>query len=167
MRTRAILTLAGMALLLSVAAVGSSPRCTGTRPRARPRGCAPLAPARTGITVEAGRMPVVVHIPPKLLTGAPLVLALPGAGQTARDFAAYTGYSRLADRRGLPGGLPTASGLAPVLERLRHAARGKPDDVAYLRAVIPAAVKAACADPVARRRDRRVQRRRDERADGL
>jgi poly(3-hydroxybutyrate) depolymerase len=96
--TRAILTLGGIAVVLSVAAVGVAAALHGNPASgASDAACAPLSPGTHRIIVEAGRAPVVVHIPPKLLTDAPLVLALPGAGQTARDFAAYTGYSRLAD----------------------------------------------------------------------
>ena len=34
-----------------------------------------------------GRIPVVLHVGRTAKPGAPLVLGLPGAGQTARDFA--------------------------------------------------------------------------------
>ena len=105
-----------------------------------------MSPGAHRITVEAGRAPVVVHIPPKLLTGAPLVLALPGAGQTARDFAAYTGYSRLADAERVAVAYATASGSRPLWNVTDHIP-GHAQDVPYLRAVIPAVVKAACADP--------------------
>jgi polyhydroxybutyrate depolymerase len=145
--TRAILTLGGIAVVLSVAAVGVAAALHGNPASgASDAACAPLSPGTHRIIVEAGRAPVVVHIPPKLLTDAPLVLALPGAGQTARDFAAYTGYSRLADAERIAVAYATASGSRP-LWNVTDRIPGHAQDVPYLRAVIPAAVKAACADP--------------------
>jgi polyhydroxybutyrate depolymerase len=97
------------------------------------------------LVVEAGRIPVVLHVPHGLRPGAPLVLALPGAGQTARDFAEYTGYSRLADAEHFTVAYATATGSRP-LWNITDNVPGKPDDVAYLREVIPAVVRAVCAD---------------------
>ena len=107
--------------------------------------CAPLPAGTRRIRVEAGRIPVVLHLPPGLRAGAPLVLGLPGAGQTARDFAQYTGYSALADRKGFVVAYPTAIGSRPFWNITD--AKGPPDDVAYLREVVTAAVRASCADP--------------------
>ena len=146
MSTRAILTLGGIAVVLSVAAVGVAALHGNPASGASDASCAPMSPGAHRITVEAGRAPVVVHIPPRLLTGAPIVLALPGAGQTARDFAAYTGYSRLADAERVAVAYATASGSRPLWNVTDHIP-GHAQDVPYLRAVIPAVVKAACADP--------------------
>jgi polyhydroxybutyrate depolymerase len=107
--------------------------------------CAPLAAGTRRVPVQPGRIPVVLHVPTGLRNGAPLVLALPGAGQTARDFASYTGYSTLADRLGFAVAYPTAVGARPFWNITD--APGQPDDVAYLRKVIAAAVQATCADP--------------------
>ena len=74
------------------------------------------------------------------------MLALPGTDQTASDFARYTGYSQLADRRRFVVAYPTATGARPSWN-ISGTAAGKPDDVAYLRSVIGAALKATCADP--------------------
>lgn len=90
-------------------------------------------------------MPVVIHIPRGLRPGAPLILALPGAGQTAKDFASYTGYSRLADLKGFAVAYPTAIGSRPFWNITD--APGKPDDVAYLREVIAGALRATCGSP--------------------
>jgi polyhydroxybutyrate depolymerase len=107
--------------------------------------CTPLPAGTHRLVVEAGRVPVVLHVPRGLRPGAPLVLALPGAGQTARDFAEYTGYSRLADAKRFTVAYATATGSRP-LWNITDRVPGKPDDVAYLRAVIPAVVHAVCAD---------------------
>ena len=110
------------------------------------RACTPLRPGTQRLAAIDGRVPVVLHIPPSAPAGEPLVLALPGAGQTASEFARYTGYSRLADQRQFIVAYPTATGNRPFWN-VSGTSAGKPDDVAYLRDVIAAALRAACADP--------------------
>jgi polyhydroxybutyrate depolymerase len=74
-----------------------------------------------------------------------LVIVLPGAGMTGADMARYTGYSRLADKRGFLVAYPTASGRRPFWN-VSGSQPGKPDDVAYLRKVITTLTgPAACA----------------------
>jgi polyhydroxybutyrate depolymerase len=107
--------------------------------------CAPPPAGTLRLAPIDGRIPVALHIPPHAVAGAPLVLALSGAGQTASDLARYTGYSRLADRKGFFVAYPTATGARPVWN-ISGTAAGKPDDVAYLRAVVAAALRASCAD---------------------
>ena len=109
-------------------------------------GCVSMTPGSHRLPAIDGRAPVVLHVGRSARPGAPLVLGLPGAGQTARDFATYTGYSALADRMGFSVAYPTASGSRPFWN-ISGSVPGKPDDVAYLRRVIVAAVRAACADP--------------------
>lgn len=110
--------------------------------------CTPPPAGTRRVVVAQGRVPVVLHVPPGRPTGRrPLILVLPGAGQTARDIASYTGYSRLADQRGFLVAYPTATGDRPFWN-VSGSVAGKPDDVAYLRAVIRALTgPAACADP--------------------
>ena len=77
----------------------------------------------------------------------PLILVLPGAGMTGADMARYTGYSRLSNARGFLVAYPTAAGTRPFWN-VSGAIPGKPDDVAYLRAVIRALTgPRACGDP--------------------
>jgi poly(3-hydroxybutyrate) depolymerase len=102
--------------------------------------CTPLPAGTQRLAAIDGRIPVVLHIPRHAARGEPLVLALPGAGQTASDFARYTGYSRLADQRRFIVAFPTATGKRPFWN-ISGASAGKPDDVAYLRAVIRAALR--------------------------
>ncbi len=148
MSPRAFVTLGVVLVVLSVAGVTAAALHGGGGASAAPAAapCTPLAPGTHRIPVQTGRVPVVVHIPHGLRTGAPLVLALPGAGQSARAFAAYTGYSRLADSAHIAVAYPTASGARP-LWNVTDAIPGHAQDVPYLRAVIPAVVRAACADP--------------------
>lgn len=132
-------------------AIASIALASGTTTRAVPRAaaapaCTPMAPGTHRLPAIDGRVPVVVHVGRGAPPGAPLVLGLPGAGQTARDFAAYTGYSTLADRAGFSVAYPTATGARPFWN-ISGSQPGKPDDVDYLRRVIGAAVAATCADP--------------------
>jgi polyhydroxybutyrate depolymerase len=137
--------LGAVALVLVLAGCGAA---SAARPAAKAAAGAPCVPLPAGthrLVVQAGRVPIVVHIPPALRVGAPIVLALPGAGQTARDFADYTGYSRLADREHVAVAYATAAGSRPFWNITD--APGRAADVPYLRSVVPAIVHAACADP--------------------
>jgi polyhydroxybutyrate depolymerase len=110
--------------------------------------CTPPPAGTKLVYVEDGRVPVVLHVPPGSANGRrPLVLVLPGAGQTAKDIATYTGYSHLADQRGFLVAYPTATGARPSWN-ISGVQPGKPDDVTYLREVITTLTgAAACADP--------------------
>lgn len=147
MRAALVTAVLAAALGLAVLAAGGSsatgPSSASSPP---PPACVPLTPGGHRLAPIDGRVPVVVHVGTTAKPGAPLVLALPGAGQTARDFAEYTGYSRLADRDGFSVAYPTATGTRPFWN-MSSAVPGKPDDVAYLRRVIAAALAATCADP--------------------
>lgn len=133
------------AALLGAASLAKSPDRAAAPPAGARPGCAPPAAGDHRLAAIDGRLPVVLHVPPHARADQPLVLALPGAGQTAEDFAEYTGYSVLADREGFAVAYPTATGERPFWN-MSGAVPGKPDDLAYLRRVIPAVVRAACAD---------------------
>lgn len=150
--SRGRLLAAGVAVLALAAGVAAArgpigrraPR-TATTTATSASACRP--PPRSGrLAAIDGRVPVSLHVPPHARAGLPLVLALGGAGETGGDFARYTGYSHLADRDGFFVAYPTAAGARPSWN-VSGTAAGKPDDVAYLRAVIVAAVRASCADP--------------------
>jgi polyhydroxybutyrate depolymerase len=151
--SRRIRVLGGVIVTLSIGVVAGSyalaqpanPLASGTA-AATGGACAMPPPGTRRMGSIDGRIPVVLHIPPRAAAGEPLVLALPGAGQTARDFARYTGYSRLADQRRFVVAYPTATGDRPFWN-ISGTTAGKPDDVAYLRTVIGAALRATCADP--------------------
>jgi polyhydroxybutyrate depolymerase len=145
-KPRAVVSVGVLVVVLSIGGVAMAVVHRDPAPSTSAASCVPMKPGTHRILVEQGRLPVVVHIPPKLLTGAPLVLGLPGAGQSARDFAAYTGYSRLADQERIAVAYATASGTRP-LWNISDQIPGHAQDVPYLRKVIPAVVRAACADP--------------------
>lgn len=131
--------------VVTVTAAPSHPAATTARSATAGAGPSSCVPPRAGtlrLPRIDGRVPVVVHIPPNPVAGAPLILGLPGSGQTASDFARYTGYSHLADRAGFFVAYPTASGRPSwnISDQ-----RGRPDDVAYLRKVIGAALAKTCA----------------------
>ena len=138
--------LAPSALLLFAGGSSSAPAPRSPRAVAAAPACVPLSAGTHRLPAIDGRVPVVVHVGRGAKAGAPLVLGLPGAGQRARDFASYTGYSKMADRRGFSVAYPTATG-SRLFWNISGSQPGKPDDVAYLRKVIAAAVQATCADP--------------------
>ncbi|QEC49883.1 hypothetical protein FSW04_21470 [Baekduia soli] len=134
----------GIASLAVAAGTASSPPLRARATAAA--GCTPLPAGSHRLAPIDGRIAVVLHVGRRTRPGAPLVLGLPGSGQTAHDFASYTNYSALADRDGFSVAYPTATGARPSWN-ISGSLPGKPDDVAYLRKVIAAAVAAACADP--------------------
>src|SRR3954451_2573560 len=105
--------LAAAGLLLLLGAGTASAPATAQLAAPQPPACAPLSPGTHRLTAIDGRIPVVVHVGRGVRAGAALVLGLPGAGQTARDFASYTGYSKLADRERFSVAYPTATGSRP------------------------------------------------------
>jgi len=109
--------------------------------------CVPPGPGTHRIVVAQDRVPVAVHVSPgPRKTGRPLIVVLPGAGQSGADIAQYTGYSKLADQRGFLVAYPTAAGSRPFWN-VSGAVAGRPDDVAYLREVIATLTADTCADP--------------------
>lgn len=139
-----LLAAVGVAVARSGAPAGSS---TTTTTAAAPPACAPPSAGNHSLVVDQGRAPVLLHVPRRgSATRRPLILVLPGAGMTGRDMANYTGYDRLADRKGFLVAYPTAAGRRPFWN-VSGQVPGKPDDVAYLRAVIRSLTgPAGCAD---------------------
>ena len=140
---------AAIAFLLFAGGSSSAPAITPPPKavtRAAAPACTPMTPGTHRLPSLDGRIPVVLHVGSGVKPGRPLVVALPGAGQFARDFAKYTGYSKLADRKAFSVAYPTATGSRPFWN-ISGTQPGKPDDVAYLREVIAQAVQASCADP--------------------
>jgi polyhydroxybutyrate depolymerase len=86
----------------------------------------------------------LLHVPPHPKAPLPLVLAFHGAGGTGPGFAAESGLSKTADKYGFAVLYPTA-GSARHFWSLN--ASMQPDDVARVQALLPQAMRAACADP--------------------
>lgn len=136
--------LALLALLVAGGALVHSRADTGTT--ASVPACVPPGPGTHRIVVDGAHPAVALHVPPGApKPGRPLIVVLPGAGQTAADIADYTGYSHLADQKGFLVAYPTAAGTRPFWNVSGHVP-GRPDDVAYLRKAITTLTAAACAD---------------------
>lgn len=151
MRPARLLARGVIVIVIVIAFAGGVVGGTGALPSAHSQSpatsvaCTPPPAGTLRLASIDQRPPVTMYVPPHA-AGAPLVLALPGTAQTGGVFARYTGYSGLAYRAGFVVAYPTASGVRPSWN-ISGTALGKPDDVAYLRAVIAAALRASCADP--------------------
>jgi len=99
------------AIVLLLAGGGSSTPATAQPLAAKPRAaaCTPLSAGTHRLPSIDGRIPVVLYIAHRAKPGGALVLGLPGAGQRAHDFASYTGYSKMAERKGFTVAYPTAT----------------------------------------------------------
>lgn len=142
------IVVAALAALVVLAGSGADDPVAGRRGADGPPltgACQPPPAGSLRLPAIDGRVGVVVRMPATRRVGAPLVLALPGAGQTAAGFGRSTGYSLLADRAGFVVAYPTAAGERPSWN-VSGKVPGRPDDVAYLRKVIAAVLKATCAD---------------------
>jgi polyhydroxybutyrate depolymerase len=86
----------------------------------------------------------LLHVPARAKALLPLVVAFHGAHGYGPRFPRESGLSKTADRYGFAVLYPTAGSSRHVwsLNRSWH-----PDDVARLRALLPQAQAAACADP--------------------
>jgi polyhydroxybutyrate depolymerase len=86
----------------------------------------------------------LLHVPPRPRAPLPLVLAFHGAGGTGRGMAEYSGLSKTADKEGFAVLYPSAASNRHFWSLNRAMA---PDDIGLLRALLPQAMRAACADP--------------------
>ena len=108
------------------------------------------APARasagacTPVRGESHIGDALVHVPRRARAPLPLVVAFHGARGTGDGFSGESGLSRSAERHGFAVLYPTA-GSSRHFWSLNRAA--EPDDIARLRALLPRAVRRACADP--------------------
>ncbi len=110
--------------------------------------CAGLTAGDHTVDVDAGGGPrsILIHLPAGGSADArPLVLALAGAGQTPRDFQRLTNYSALADGQGVIVAYAAGTGASPFWN-MSGALPGKPDDVAFLSAVLDRVEALTCVD---------------------
>jgi polyhydroxybutyrate depolymerase len=86
----------------------------------------------------------LLHIPPHAKAPLPLVMVFHGAGGEGPGMADYSGMSQTGDKYGFAVLYPTAGSSRHFwsLNRSMH-----PDDLGALRALLPQAIVAACADP--------------------
>src|ERR1700754_5292421 len=85
----------------------------------------------------------LLHVPRHPKAPLPLVLAFHGAGGDGAGMASYSGLSATGDKYGFAGLYPTAGSSRHFWSLNRSMG---PDDVARIRALLPQAEQAACAD---------------------
>lgn len=97
-----------------------------------------------GVVVGGQRRFALVHVPRRFPAGRrlALVLALPGYGGSGPRMEPYSGFSPLADEDGFVVAYPSPQGLAWN----STAARGRPDDVSFLGALITDLERTMCVD---------------------
>lgn len=88
---------------------------------------------------------VLVHVPRAIRAGErlPLVLALHGYGGSGPEMERYSGFSRVADRRGFVVAYPSSDGLAWNAT----GAAGQSGDIAFLERTIADLQRSGCIDP--------------------
>lgn len=92
--------------------------------------------------------PYLLHVPAAARAGhAPLVLQLHGRGIDPVMFDRWTGFSVLADEAGFVLAMPAAIDEVWNDGRARGTARGEPDDVGYLLAVVDDVAARVAIDP--------------------
>jgi polyhydroxybutyrate depolymerase len=156
-RSLRVMAVGGVAAIVVLAVAGAmwlrgddepAPAPARKVPAAVRAGCVGPAPGSYQLQVATDHPPVLLHVPPGTPRARrPVVVMLPGAGQTGEFAEQYTGYSALADQHGFLVAYPTAAG-ASAFWNVSGKQAGKPDDVAYLRSVITTLTgKDVCGDP--------------------
>jgi polyhydroxybutyrate depolymerase len=134
---RRLLPLLIAAAVLSVAATPAAASPCGRGERT----------GRYSIVLQSGGVAryAIVNVPPGVPSNRrlPLVLALHGAGSNGRDMDRGTGLSSLADSAGFVAVYPSS---VPKFWNIQ-AAPGKPDDVAFIRALLDTVESQVCIAP--------------------
>lgn len=128
-----------LAALLAAVRPLAAEEC-GLKQAARPA----AADALRKLTVGGRERSYLVHVPPSYdaAQAAPVVLILHGAGTNAAITVGFTGLNAKSDEAGFIAVYPNGTGVGDVLLTWNSGglpeviSRGKPDDVAFLRAVL-------------------------------
>ncbi len=144
----AVVALATVALVLSAATAG---RASGERAERLPGICSPETLSRgdhlLDVDVAGTSRQVLVHLPPFSGNGRiPLVLAFHGSGGSGPAMAAYSGFSRLADKAGFAVAYPSAAAPRRVWELGGHEDEPSANDIAFARRLLDVLPRQTCAD---------------------
>jgi polyhydroxybutyrate depolymerase len=145
-RTRAAATILAGLVLLSVVAWQSGAKAVHYASDPSHEPCPALTAGDHTLTIETpeGERQVFLHAPRGAYRPRPLVIALHGAGETGKDFADDTGFSRLADREGFLVAYPSA-GSPNSFWNISGATPGA-NDVEALERSLDQLEGAACVD---------------------
>jgi polyhydroxybutyrate depolymerase len=146
-RRTAAVTVAALALL-GLCAWGAAALAIryATDPATEPCRALTAGDHQVQVSTPDGVRTVLLHAPRGASRPRPLVIALHGAGEAGPDFAADTGFSRLADRERFLVAYPTAVGARSFWDISGAPARTGPEEVAELRASLDALEDSACVD---------------------
>ncbi|HEX7300150.1 MAG TPA: PHB depolymerase family esterase [Solirubrobacteraceae bacterium] len=146
-RVRAAATLLAGLAVIALVAWGTGVLAVGYASDPAHEPCPALAPGDhvLDIATSQGEREVRVHAPRGAYRPRPLVLALHGAGETGGEFAADTGFSRLADRERFLVAYPSAGG-PHAFWNMSGQVPGAPDDVEALERSLDELESAACVD---------------------
>ena len=137
---------------------GSAPLCAEQPPAAAPVAIETPFTATPGdhvrtMTVDGLQRSCVIHLPPGLDMGkhAALVLMIHGAAMNARMMQGFSGMNAQADAAGFIAVYPNGTGMADTFLTWNSGglgpARKKPDDVAFLSALLDDLIKILKVDP--------------------
>jgi polyhydroxybutyrate depolymerase len=101
---------------------------------------------QVAVTTPDGVRTVLLHAPPGAFRPRALVIALHGAGETGPDFAADTGFSRLADRDRFLVAYPSGVGPRSFWDISGAPPATGPEEVVELRTSLDALEDSACVD---------------------
>ena len=141
------------ALAAILVAFGAAAAATATPAAAA--GCrSTLAPGDQTLTLTSGGLQrtALVHVPSQPHVGLlPVVVALHGAAQDGAFFAAYTGFSAIADAEGFiavyPNALPSAAFRDRPFWTISGADPRAPGDVGFISDLLDTLQRTACTDP--------------------
>lgn len=146
----------GAGMLLARALVSAEvPAVRGSPTEASPPSLLPPGDHTRALTVAGRNRSFLVHVPPEVSASRPMpvVLVLHGAGTNARMTVAFTGLNAKADASGFAAVYPNGTGVGDLLLTWNAGGlpeswtTGKPDDVAFIRALLDELPRLLPVDP--------------------
>lgn len=141
------LVLAAVAACLSLLATGHLSASSTATVLCSSNGGGVAFPSESFTVRSGGRSrSVLLHVPEKLRTPAPLVLAFHGGGNTGPQMEALTGLSKLADSAGFLVAYPTATGPHRYWNTAARPDARNADDAAFVDDLMKDLVAGGCVD---------------------